>query len=235
MKGISPLYQQVKEHILSRINSGEWVEAQKIPSESELVKEFSISRMTANRALRELTAEGYLVRVAGLGTFVAARKPHSHLLEIHNIADEVKSRGHTYTSKVISIKEEKASKTIAKNMDLTPGTRIFHSTVVHMEQNQPIQVEIRFVNKKVVPNYIKVDFNKTTPTEYLLKIAPLQEVEHVVQAIMPNKRIANLLKLEADEACLLVKRRTWSKGAIATYSQLFHPGKSYELTGRFRP
>ena len=69
-----PLYQQVKNHIIERIESGEWPPERRTPSENELVEALSVSRMTANRALRELTAEGYLVRVQGVGTFVAARK-----------------------------------------------------------------------------------------------------------------------------------------------------------------
>ncbi|KKK73298.1 hypothetical protein LCGC14_2895220, partial [marine sediment metagenome] len=54
-----PLYQVVKDHILALIKSGNWPTDKRLPSESELVEEFTVSRMTANRALRELTAEGY--------------------------------------------------------------------------------------------------------------------------------------------------------------------------------
>ena len=67
-----------------------------LPSEHELVAQFGISRMTANRALRELVEQGRVVRVAGVGSFVAEDKPQSTLLQIANIASEIRARGHDY-------------------------------------------------------------------------------------------------------------------------------------------
>jgi len=84
---VEPLYIQVKRHILSHIESGAWGTSTRVPSESEIVKSFGISRMTANRALRELADEGVLVRVAGVGSFVAAPQARAHPLEIRGIAD----------------------------------------------------------------------------------------------------------------------------------------------------
>src|SRR3546814_5532261 len=66
-----PLYQQVKDYIVTRILGGDWPEGNRVPSENELTRELSVSRMTVHRALRELTTEGWLERVQGAGTFVA--------------------------------------------------------------------------------------------------------------------------------------------------------------------
>lgn len=43
-----------------------------VPSEATLMQQFGISRMTVNRALRELNQEGMVTRVQGSGTFVAS-------------------------------------------------------------------------------------------------------------------------------------------------------------------
>ena len=53
--------------------------------------------------------------------------------------------------------------------------------------------------------------------------------------MMPDKRIRRMLKLEASDACLLIMRRTWSFGRIATVADLYHPGSRYELSGAFQP
>jgi len=53
----TPAYQEIKDHILTRIHAGEWKEGDQVPSENELAREFKVARMTVNRALRELTAE----------------------------------------------------------------------------------------------------------------------------------------------------------------------------------
>jgi DNA-binding GntR family transcriptional regulator len=69
-----------------------------VPSENELAGHFRISRMTANRALNELTAGGFLARVPGVGTFVKEPRARSSLLELRNIAEEIGARGHTHSA-----------------------------------------------------------------------------------------------------------------------------------------
>ena len=72
------LYEQVKDFIARKIQEGVWRAGDRLPSESELVTQFGISRMTVNRALRELAAQGRIVRVAGVGSFVAEVKPNAN-------------------------------------------------------------------------------------------------------------------------------------------------------------
>lgn len=63
----APFYEKVKQAISEKIHSGVWRPHDRIPSEAELVAQFGFSRMTINRALRELTDEGLLVRLQGVG------------------------------------------------------------------------------------------------------------------------------------------------------------------------
>ncbi|OXH84948.1 histidine utilization repressor, partial [Burkholderia multivorans] len=65
------------------------------------------------RALRELTEEGVLKRIAGVGTFVAESKPQSNLLMIAHIRDEIRARGHAYRCRVLSQSREPASFDVA--------------------------------------------------------------------------------------------------------------------------
>ncbi len=231
---VGPKYQRLKSYITSRIKGGDWPPAHQLPSENELVSGLQLSRMTVNRALRELANEGYLTRVPGVGTFVAEIHSRSHFLEINNIADEVRERKHDYSAKVILNKRDKLNSENARRIQLAPGSKVFHSIIVHEENHIPIQVEDRYVNPQVVPGYGGVDFTRTTPTEYLLKVAPLQEVEHTVQARMPTARVRKLLQSKANEPCLILLRRTWSQEKIASVATLYHPGNRYELSDHFK-
>ncbi len=65
------LYRQVADILYSRIESHEWKENEKIPSEAMLMEEFNVSRITIRKAIAELTESGYLVPSHGRGTFVA--------------------------------------------------------------------------------------------------------------------------------------------------------------------
>ena len=147
------LYEQVKDHIARKIQEGAWRAGDRLPSESELVTQFGISRMTVNRALRELVEQGRIVRMAGVGSFVAEEKPQSTLLQ---------------------------------------------------------------------------------PSEYLVRNVPFDQVEHVVDAVLPTAEQARLLEMDAAQPCLLLTRRTWSRGTPVTMVRCLHPASRYRLGSRFR-
>lgn len=230
-----PLYQQAKAHIVSQIASGKWRPNARILSEHELARMFGISRMTANRAMTELANEGHIVRVAGVGTFVAAEKPQGHLLEIRNIADEIAARGHQHQARVVVHESVSAPPRLAIEFGIRTRDPLFHSVVVHLENGEPIQVEDRYVNPESAPRYLDVDLTRRTANEYLTEVAPLATAEHVVSAVTPSREIAKLLHMKAGEPALLLHRRTWSQRSVASTADLYHPGTRYNLAGRFRP
>ncbi len=232
---VQPLYLQVKRHILDNIGSGKWGTSTRVPSENDIVKSFGVSRMTANRALRELRDEGVLVRVAGVGSFVADQHAHAHPMEIRSIAEEIAQRGHAHRAEIVSLDRIRAGAELAEGFGIAPRSELYCSVIVHFEDDRPIQLEDRYVLPKLAPDYLKVDFNQTTPYDYLVKVAPLQEAEHLLRAVMPDERTRKLLAMECNEPCLLVVRRTWTAGQIASMARLYYPGSRYEMSGRFRP
>ena len=122
-----------------------------------------------------------------------------------------------------------------EDFGIAPRSELYRSVIVHFENDRPIQLEDRYVQPKLAPDYLKVDFNQTTPTDYLVKVAPLQEAEHLLRAVMPDERTRKLLIMKREEPCLLMIRRTWTAGQIASVARLYYPGSRYELSGRFRP
>jgi GntR family histidine utilization transcriptional repressor len=230
-----PRYQQLKEQIISRISSGDLQPLDRVPSEHELVASAGVSRMTANRALRELNDEGYVERVAGVGTFVADLKAASHVLEVWNIADEVRSRGHEHRATVLTLEARPAAPAIAEALHIAPRSDVNHVFLIHFENDVPIQVEDRYATVDFAPDFLTQDFRTVTPSAYLSSIAPLQEAEHVVRAKMPIERIRQDLKMKSDEPCLLVTRRTWVQAKPVSFARLYNPGNRFELTGHYAP
>jgi GntR family histidine utilization transcriptional repressor len=234
----APLYAKVKDHILDNIRSGEWQPGARVPSENELVAAFNISRMTANRALRELTAEGLLARVPGVGTFVkrpdAAAPARSSLLELRNIAEEITSRGHAHAVDIETREEVISSPELTERFEFDRPGRLFHLLLVHSENGLPVQIEDRYVNTLAAPFFFDQDFTKTTPTAYLVSAVPVDELEHTVEAVMPDPQQGRLLDVEDGEPCLALHRRSWSKGRVVTVATLLYPATRYALHSRYR-
>jgi GntR family histidine utilization transcriptional repressor len=226
-----PRYEQVKSHVLKLIGGGELKPHDRVPSEHELVRTLGVSRMTANRALRELADAGYLVRLAGVGTFVADSRPHSDVLRVRNIADEIRARGHTHSAKVMTLETVEANRKLVERLEVRPGDELFHSEILHLESGQPIQLEDRYVCPRLAPDYLDMDFTEITPNVYLTSVAPLHTAEHIIRASMPSQKVRRLLKMEKNEPCLVIRRRTWSEGRPVSLAELSHPGSTYELIG----
>ena len=229
-----PLYQQIKNDIRDKIGNREWTPGHKIPSENALVDSLGVSRMTIHRALRELTQEGLLNRVHGLGTFVAKPARHASLINLQDIAEEIHQAGFRHRCKVLGLKTINASKTIAETMEVSPDTSLFHLRAVHYQENVAIQLEDRLVNPLMVPEFDQIDFDLQTATEYLIGLGKPEEMEHIVQATLPDKSSAKHLGISQAEPCLKLTRRTWQSGSIVTRVVLMYPGDRYDLGQRYR-
>lgn len=228
-----PLYARVKSHITGQIRSGAWAPGHRVPSENELVESFGISRMTANRALRELTADGLLSRVPGVGTFVREAPPRSSLLELRNIADEVKARGHRYSSRIIESGEIIATPPLMEDFEMRLAGSLYRIAIVHEENGVPIQIEDRCVSPFMAPDFLRQDFTRTTPTAYLVATVPVDELEHTVEAEIPTAAQRDLLHIPAGEPCLTLRRRSWSRGRVVTAATLTYPASRYALYSRY--
>jgi len=230
-----PLYQKIKTHILEKIQSGAWKKDDRVPSENELVNTFGVSRMTANRALKELTEMGVLIRVSGVGTFVAPPRSRSEFLTIRDIAEELAERGHQHTVKVLAQEKVENTDKLLAAFETTPDEEIIHAKLLHFQDNVPILLEDRYVNAKLAPDFLFIDLTKTSSFQYLMNTAPISRAQHTVRAISPDKETRKLLNLLPNEPGLLLHRRTWSKDRIVSIANLTHAGSRYEITGIFTP
>jgi GntR family histidine utilization transcriptional repressor len=230
-----PLFQQVKDHVLDAIETGRLTVGDRAPSEAELCTVLGVSRMTANRALKELAEAGIVTRVAGSGSFVADRRVRGELLTIRDIADELAERGHVHRAEVLMHSRTRATADLAEAFGVEEGAALFYARVLHRQDGRPVVLEDRFVDPTIAPGFIDVDLSQETSYRYLTRVAPLQEAEHANRAVAASEELQRLLELAPDEPCLLLHRRTWTHGRVASVADLHHAGSRYEISGRFKP
>jgi GntR family histidine utilization transcriptional repressor len=228
-------YAQVKQHLKDGLAAGRWAPGELMPSEAELVATFGVSRMTVNRALRELQAEGLVLRTQGVGTFAAPLHRVSSTLTISDVHDEIVARGHRHEARVHLQRPERAGAPLAAQLGLAAGAEVFHVLIVHLEDGVPLQCEDRYVNPAEAPAFLQADFTQHTPTHVLFESTSLWRAQFQVDAARPTAQEARLLGVAADEPCLVVVRRTFSPRAPITLARLVHPGRRYSLQGEFEP
>ncbi|MCP4493765.1 MAG: histidine utilization repressor [Gammaproteobacteria bacterium] len=228
-----PLYQQIKNTIEQKISSAEWAAGQKLPSENELVLALDVSRMTINRALRELTQQGLINRIHGLGSFVAERPRHASLIELQDIAVEIEQSGKQHSSKIIVQEKALPNHEIAGQMQVTTNDEVYYLCAVHYQDETPVQLENRYINPRLIPDFLQQDFNRITSTAYLLQQLRPDEMEHIVRAITPDSQMQKQLGIGHEQPCLQLQRRTWIKRQVVTQVMLTYPGNRYELGAKY--
>ena len=228
-------YARVKQHLKDGLAQGRWAPGALMPSEAELVAQFAVSRMTVNRALRELQSEGLVQRTQGVGTFAAPLHRVSSTLTIRDIHEEIESRGHRHEAQVHVLRSEKAAPALAGQLGVDAGAPVFHSLIVHRENGVALQCEDRYVNPACAPDYLAQDFTRTTPTHHLFEVTALWRAQYSIESARPTAQEAALLGIAPDEPCLVVTRRTFSHDAVITLARLVHPGTRYLLEGSFEP
>jgi GntR family histidine utilization transcriptional repressor len=69
----------------------------------------------------------------------------------------------------------------------------------------------------------------------LMSVAPVNEVDHVIEAVLADQAAQRLLKIKSNTPCLVLHRTTWSGEHVATHSRFIYPGPRCKLGGRFKP
>src|SRR5690349_12685139 len=118
LDGSGPLYEQIKRAIIRPIRECVWKPGDRIPPEHDLLRHFSASRMTINRALRELAEEGYVTRHRRMGSFVASPPAPTAILDIVDMAAVIPKRGQHYRYERISRDIVKADADLAARLGI---------------------------------------------------------------------------------------------------------------------
>ena len=243
-----PAYQRIKNAILDNIHSGKWQAGNAISTEMALAEEFGVSRMTVNRALKELSEERVLERRQGSGTFVAQQQFNHTFVEVRNIAQDLKSANRDYQAHVVSKRAITASMLddeMRGKFDLdtavvssdSEDTRIseiavlYEVKIVHFADGQPIQFEERWVDAKKVPQFLEQDFSVVNTSDYLIAKSPLERGSYTIRAVAAPDEIANALQVAPQSPTLVLRRQTYSAGRVLTFVKMWHAGDRYQFAG----
>ena len=245
-----PAYQRIKNAILDNIHSGKWQAGNAISTEMALAEEFGVSRMTVNRALKELSEERVLERRQGSGTFVAQQQFNHTFVEVRNIAQDLKSANRDYQAKVVSkrgitaamlndeLRRKFGLEKMVETFELKKGKSIdseaavlYEVKIIHFADGQPIQFEERWVDALKVPEFIEQDFSVVNTSDYLIAKSPLERGSYTIRALAAPDEIAALLQITAQSPTLVLCRQTYSAGQVLTFVKMWHAGERYQFSG----
>ncbi len=229
------LHQRIRDDIEAKIMSGEWPPGHRIPFEHELMAEYGCSRMTVNKVLSTLAANGLITRRRRAGTVVAEPSSQQAVLQIQDFALEAVRAGVEYRFRILQRSIEPIDAAAAQRTGLPAGTRMLCLSTLHVMDEVPQAFEQRLINLATVPEADKEAFEDDPPGTWLLRRVPWTDAEHIVRAVNADGTMAKRLRIQTRTACLMLERRTWQAGAFVTEARITYPGDRHQLVGRFSP
>lgn len=136
-----PLYKQLKEVIKTKINTGEYTENKRIPTEPEFIENYGVSRITVRKAIEELVAEGYLVKKQGKGTFISGHKVLRKIEYVTGFSDSGKSSQLKTTSILLKKEVLAANQELAEKLEIPVGAKVLYTQRKRLGNGVPLLLE----------------------------------------------------------------------------------------------
>lgn len=231
------LHDRIVTDLRERILRGAWPAGHRIPFETDLAEAFGVSRMTMNKALGQLTREGFLDRRRKLGTVVATPRMQSAVMEIANIGEEIRGLGQDYGYRLLSRSLRVAGPDDRKALrpaDEAP-VQVLALEALHLADGLPFCHEARLIHLGAVPQAETADFAAQPAGAWLLQQVPWSAAEHVIRAVPASADLAAALHLRPGTPCLEIARRTEFEGRPVTFARLTYPGDRHQLVAGFSP
>ncbi|MBC7263990.1 MAG: GntR family transcriptional regulator [Chloroflexi bacterium] len=208
-----PLYHQLKEVLLSKIERGELNPNTPIPSEKQLMEAYGLSRTTVRQAISELVAEGYLYRQRGKGTFVSRPKVQHGLRKLTSFSEDMRSRGLRPGSHVLEMRNVVPPKNIAAALELGEGEQALKIVRLRLANGEPMGIQTSYVplrtGIKIDPEELEGEGSLYALLESRFNIL-LGEADETLEATVASETEARLLGVKRGSPLLLRERTTFS-------------------------
>ncbi len=214
--GRVPLYQQLQMLLRDRIERGVLAPGDPFPSESELMAEHELSRITVRRAISELQREGLVVTRHGSGTYVAdPRRAGAQCLV--SFTSETLRSGHVPGSSLISLRQATGPAFAARQLDLADDARLVQIKRLRTVDDEPVYLSDAYIPADVVPAIAPDDLARSGLDQSLYRLierhhpVPLEDGEEVATAVFANDEVREIFELPAQspvirKSCLLRDR-----------------------------
>lgn len=207
-----PLHKQLEEIILSKLDSEEWPANSMIPSESELTREYGVSRMTIRVVLDRLVSGGLLYRVPGKGTFVSVAKIESLPLAQHGIREQLEQMGYQTTTRVISLVKISASPRICKHLNLQVSQEVYQITRVRYVKSKPFSIHTSYLSLSQFPDIDCKKLEEMQLCDIVERIYgyPIIRRVETLEAVAATPEEASLLELENYHPLLMLENDVYT-------------------------
>jgi GntR family transcriptional regulator len=204
------LYARIRDELRAQIVSGLYPPHARLPSESELMAQHGVSRITVRNALAGLEKEGVLFKIAGKGVFVSKPKPSQSLVRLQGFAEAMTQHGHEIFNKILSMETLPANAEVAQRLAITEGDAVTELRRVRYLNREPVSFDVTYIAARIGAQLARADL-ATRDIFLILEndcgIA-LGYAELVIDAVLADADLANALRIAQGDPVLRITRLT---------------------------
>ena len=233
-----PLYDQIQKNLRMLITNGHLNEGEAVPSEFELAKYYSVSRLTVRRAIDDLVRNNWLIRRQGVGTFIAKPTVASIAPSKLSFTDQMIAIGRKPSSKLINNQVVKGPSKVTDCLKIKQDTFVVETTRVRLADDIPILFETSFLSYEQFPllsdpdNWVNFSLYKFLHDEYEINIT---KMDQTLKAVLLSKEEGKNLLAEPDFPAIQSDVIAYSNtGVPIEYSWSVSSGEKSEFIFHFR-
>lgn len=216
-------YDMIATDLKKRIESGEFEETKKLPTGSELMKEYNASKNTINSAINLLVSDGLLFAIHGSGFYI--RKPNKGTIKLNNtIGFSNEHPGEKIERDILKFELKNCNQELATKMECPVGTPIYEIKRLMYIDDQPFAVEYTYYNKDIIP-YLNEDIARKSIFSFIIDDLKLTIgfSEKYISAYPLSKEDQELLQLEPGAFGLIIDDNVFlSNGKKFNYSKIWY-------------
>ncbi|GAC1588502.1 MAG: GntR family transcriptional regulator [Ktedonobacteraceae bacterium] len=219
--GPIPLYYQLKQVVRNEIERGIYHPGDRLPSETEMIQRYGVSRITVRQALSELENEGVVVRRHGRGSYVAERAIEQDLVRLTDFVEDMELAGLAPSSQVLSFEREVVTASIAEALDVAVSEEVIRIDRLRQADERPIAYDITWLPLRFGLLLSESELRHDTiyhilETRYNIPIE--MGVFHITASNVTTEQ-AHLLQIAPGTGLLLIRRISYTTGNVPVYVQ----------------
>ncbi|MDZ5457973.1 GntR family transcriptional regulator [Azohydromonas lata] len=231
------LHGRIREELRERILGGTWQPHDRVPSESALMAQYGVSRITVRQALGELESARLIFKVPGKGSFVASGKPFQELGRLQGFAEAMNGMGHETFNRVLSLHDVAAGAQVAERLGLEPGAPVTEVRRVRYLDQQPVSLDLTWLPQRLGQRLRREELARRDIFLILENdcATPLGHADLALDAVPANAEVAGALGLPEGAPVLHIERLTHDQaGRPIDYEHLYCRSDTFQYRMRLQ-
>lgn len=217
-----PLYLQLKDLIIKRIENNEYLPNTQIPSEQDLCQQYDISRPTVRQAISELTNSGYLYKEKGKGTFVYGKKNTIDIKNFSGFTDSIldcqsPAEKHIIETTVIESSSFDLLNTIFKSNSSIQIAMITYISCINNQANEVYSINKSYIPLSLFPEIITQLKNGKSSIDILRGKYPLipDKSKSILEIVFADQIDSPILRVQPGQPLIHLQNILYSKSGQA--------------------